>query len=177
MSLNPAGIIPPSPVPPGYPEYLHAPSDEFPEAEMWFGDVGVNLKLVFAHVEKAIFAVKIRFAAGVRLATHIHTGSVYAYTLKGKWQYLEYGNAAPNTPGSFLFEPPGATHTLKIADDADDTEVFFLIEGAMLILDQENQVVAIFDAASTLRNYTEHLLAQGKTVPPVLVGGFTDYAK
>ncbi|MEU2006928.1 2,4'-dihydroxyacetophenone dioxygenase family protein [Rhodococcus sp. NPDC019627] len=175
MTISTPGIINPSSTPAGFPEFLHIASDDFPEAEDWYGDHGVNFKLLFAHVEKAVFAVRIRFAAGVQLATHAHTGTVYAFTLKGSWRYLEYDDAPANTAGSFLFEPPGSRHTLKVADDAEETDVFFIIEGAMLILDDKQNVVAVFDAASTFRDYPEHLRAQGKPVPEVLYGGFTNY--
>ncbi|QSE89429.1 hypothetical protein JWS13_12755 [Rhodococcus pseudokoreensis] len=68
-------------------------------------------------------------------------------------------------------------HTLKVADDAPETDVFFIIEGAMLILDAQENVVAIFDVASTLRDYPKHLRVRGRSVPDILVDGFTNYTQ
>src|SRR5687768_15197828 len=47
--------------------------------------------------------------AGV-LSRHRHSGPVHAMVLKGTWHYLEHD--WKTSPGSYIFEPPGETHTL-----------------------------------------------------------------
>ena len=76
-----------------------------------------------------------------------------------------------------MFEPPGSTHTLKVADDAPGvTDVIFIIYGAMLHLDLQGAVVAVTDAESVLREYPELLRQQGQPVPQSLpVGGSMAY--
>jgi 2,4'-dihydroxyacetophenone dioxygenase len=135
------------------------------------------LQLLQADVEGGFFVVRIRFAPGVLLPPHKHTGAVHAYTLSGEWSYLEYADSPPNRAGSYLYEPPGSVHTLKVADHVEgDTDVFFVIEGAMLILDPAGNVVAVLDAGSHARDWAVALREQGATVPEIIAGGSTHYA-
>jgi 2,4'-dihydroxyacetophenone dioxygenase len=160
----------------GIPSAFHVGSDEVPFAEN-FGAPGVHLKLLFADPEGGVFVVRIRFEPGVQLPPHHHTGAVYAFTLKGEWSYLEYPETPPNKAGSFLYEPAGSTHTLKVADHAAETDVFYVIHGAMLIQDPAGNIVARLDAASHLRDWPDALRAQGKKVPQIVTGGRAHYVK
>jgi hypothetical protein len=57
--------------------------------------------------------------------------------------------APPSRAGSYLFEPPGSTHTLKVADHArEETDVVFVVYGAMIHLGPRGEVLAIGDAES-----------------------------
>ncbi len=157
------------------PMALHVGSDELPFAED-FGAPGVRLKLLAADVEGGMFAVRIRFAPGVELPPHKHTGSVHAFTLSGEWTYLEHAGSPPSKAGSYLYEPPGTTHTLKVADhNTGETDVFFVIHGAMLVLDPGGNVVAVLDAASHLQDWPAALRAQGSPVPRIIEGGRVQY--
>ena len=161
----------------GVPPSLHVDSNGGPFARN-FGAEGVNLQLLQADVEGGFFVVRIRFAPGVQLPPHKHTGCVHAYTLSGEWSYLEYTDSPPNRAGSYLYEPPGAVHTLKVADHAQGkTDVFFVIEGAMLILDPQGNVVAVLDAASHARDWPAALREQGTAVPEIISGGNIAYAQ
>ncbi|WP_020656764.1 2,4'-dihydroxyacetophenone dioxygenase family protein [Massilia niastensis] len=156
---------------------LHVGTDDLPFADD-FGAPGVRLKLLAADIESGMFAVRIRFAPGVQLPPHHHTGAVHAFTLSGEWTYLEHKDSAPSTAGSYLYEPPGTAHTLKIADhNTGETDVFFVIFGAMLILDEQGNIVAKLDAESHLRDWPAALLAQGKQVPAIIQGGRARYAQ
>jgi quercetin dioxygenase-like cupin family protein len=138
----------------------------------------VRLKLLSADPEGAMFAVRIRFAPGTLLPPHHHTGAVHAFTIAGEWSYLEYPETPPNRPGSYLYEPPGSTHTLKVGDhNSGETDVFYIIYGAMLILDPQGNVVARLDAASHLRDWPIALRSQGKPVPQIIQGGRVTYSK
>ena len=158
------------------PPALLAQSDRFPEITAFAGDPGVNMKVLMANVEGGVFAVKIRFAPGTQLATHAHTGAVLAWTIKGEWSYLEYQDKVnPCRAGDFLYEPPGSNHTLKIADDAGETEVFFVIFGAMLITDADGNLIAVLDAQWHLDEYTRNCRERGLEVPPMIIGGSGNY--
>jgi 2,4'-dihydroxyacetophenone dioxygenase len=159
------------------PESFHSASDELPWADEWAGDPGIKLKLLMADIEGGRFAVRMLFEPGVQVFPHKHTGEVHAFTFAGEWTYLEYPQSPSNRAGSYLFEPPGSTHTLKVADDAQGgTDVLFIIYGAMLHLDLEGAIVGVTDAESVLREYPERLRSQGKSVPDVLpVGGSMAY--
>ena len=59
-------------------------------------------------------------AAGL-VNRHYHPHEVFAYTISGKWGYLEHDWIA--TAGDFIYESPGEAHTLVAYDhpDADDS--------------------------------------------------------
>lgn len=158
------------------PEALHVGTNERPFADD-FGAPGVSLQLLHADVEAGTFAVRIRFKPGVQLPPHHHTGLVFAYTLSGEWSYLEYPDSPPSRGGSYLYEPPGTVHTLKVADHNEGvTDVIFVVTGAMLVLDDAGSVVAVLDAASHLRDWPTALREQGKRVPEIICGGHVRYA-
>jgi 2,4'-dihydroxyacetophenone dioxygenase len=157
------------------PEALHIGTNDRPYANN-FGAPGVALQLLHADVEAGTFAVRIRFQPGVQLPPHHHTGVVFAYTISGEWSYLEYPDSPPSRGGSYLYEPPGTAHTLKVADHNEDvTDVVFVITGAMLILDEAGAVVAVLDAASHMRDWPAALREQGKPVPEIIRGGQIGY--
>jgi quercetin dioxygenase-like cupin family protein len=163
------------PLAPAIPEALHIGTGDRPFADD-FGAAGVALQLLHADVEAGTFAVRIRFQAGVQLPPHQHTGVVFAYTLSGEWSYLEYPDSPPNREGSYLYEPPGSTHTLKVADhNRGETDVIFVITGAMLVLDETGAVAAVLDAASHARDWPAALREQGKSVPEIILGGRIGY--
>ncbi|MEM7567738.1 MAG: 2,4'-dihydroxyacetophenone dioxygenase family protein, partial [Pseudomonadota bacterium] len=49
------------------------------------------------------------------LSRHRHPQPVHGFVLKGRWHYLEHDWVAEE--GSYVFEPPGETHTLVVPDD------------------------------------------------------------
>ncbi len=159
------------------PEAFHTATDDLPYADEWGNNTGVRLKLLMADIEGARFVVRIRFAPGTLLMPHKHTGEVHAFTFSGEWSYLEHPNNPPNRAGSYLFEPPGSTHTLKVADSAtEETDVLFIVYGAMLHLGPEGDVVAVGDAESHLRDWPAAVRSQGKRLPATLpIGGSMRY--
>ena len=159
------------------PESFHAASDDLPWADAWADDPRIRLKLLMADIEGGRFAVRMLFEPGTQVFAHKHTGEVHAFTFAGEWAYIDYPDSPSNRAGSYLFEPPGSTHTLKVADHVKgDTDVLFIIYGAMLHLDPTGAIVGVTDAESVLREYPERLRRQGTPVPEVLpVGGAMAY--
>jgi quercetin dioxygenase-like cupin family protein len=159
------------------PGAFHSATNDLPYADDWADTPGVRLKLLMADIEGSRFAVRIGFAPGILLPPHQHTGEVHAYTLSGEWYYLEHTDDPPNRGGSYLFEPPGSTHTLKVSDNAgEETDVIFVVYGAMIHFGPEGEILAVGDAASHLRDWPAALRAQGKPVPEKMpIGGSMAY--
>ena len=67
------------------------------------------------------------------LSRHRHPNSVHGFVLKGSWRYLEHDWVA--TAGSYVFEPPGETHTLVVPDDITEMITFFQVHGVMYYVD------------------------------------------
>ena len=93
----------------------HLNQDDLPWAQ--WGE-GVEAKMLRVSRETGTWVIINRFAPGTRIPTHHHDGAVHAYTLKGRWHYLEYDFVA--SPGSFIFEQAGSTHTLEALADSEE---------------------------------------------------------
>jgi len=57
---------------------------------------------------------------------------------------------------SYLFEPANSIHTFKVLDDTTEaTEIWFMINGSNLNLDDDGNVVSVYDAESISRWYAK----------------------
>lgn len=140
------------------------------EAELPFVELGdgSTLQLLQVDVDQGLWVVRTRFAPGMTVQTHKHTGSVLAFTMTGSWKYLEYPNDV-NRAGSYLFEPAGSVHTLHVPEDNDEiTDVFFAIHGANLNLDPDGNVEMVIDAGGMRDFYFAMCEAAGHPNPPVI---------
>ncbi len=125
---------------------------------------GVHLKIMRVDLDRGTWVIRNRFEPGVQLQTHKHTGAVEGYTLTGRWNYLEYDFVS--LPGSYIYEPAGSVHTLNVPEDnTDDTDVLFVIEGALLNLTPDGQVESVVDAAFMVDVYVALCEAAGLGYP------------
>lgn len=85
---------------------------------------------------------------------HYHPHEVFAYTISGKWGYLEHDWTA--TAGDFIYESPGEGHTLVAYDHPDPMRVFFIVTGPLLWLDDEGKVEGSFDVHDYIKLCREH---------------------
>ena len=65
---------------------------------------------------------------------HYHPHEVFAYTISGKWGYLEHDWTA--TAGDFVYETPGEGHTLVAYESDEPMKVFFQVTGPLIWLDE-----------------------------------------
>ena len=96
--------------------------------------------------------------AGV-LSRHRHPAPVHGYVIKGSWRYLEHNWIA--TAGSYVFEPPGETHTLVVDEGVEEMITFFNISGAMLYIDTAGAVVAYEDVHTQIEMCRKHSIECG----------------
>ena len=139
------------------------------ENEMPFVDIGDGSSMQVLHIDldRGLWVVRTRFQPGYRVTTHRHTGDVFAFTLTGAWHYLEYPDV--NRAGSYLYEPPGSTHTLHVLDENKGvTDVFFAIFGANENLDADGTVVSVCDAEFIMTVYLALCEAQGFDRPAII---------
>jgi len=146
------------------PRALHLAMDEVPMVD---AGGGVELQLLQVDVERGLWVLRNRFAPGVRVQRHKHTGHVHAFTSAGRWKYAEYPEV--NTAGSYLYEPANSIHTLVVPEDnTETTEVVFAIYGANLNLDEHDNVESVIDAVSIRAAYLALCEATGHGRPPVI---------
>lgn len=72
------------------------------------------------------------------LSRHRHPGPVHGHVLKGRWRYLEHDWVAE--AGSYVFEPPGETHTLVVPEGCEEMITLFHVTGALLYFTATPQV-------------------------------------
>jgi 2,4'-dihydroxyacetophenone dioxygenase len=130
--------------------------------------MGVELKLMRFDTSTGTWVIRNRFAPGVQLQRHRHTGPVEGFTLSGRWHYLEYDFVS--TAGSYIYEPANSVHTLHVPEDNDGpTDVLFVIEGALLNLTEDDQVDTVFDGQGAVEAYFALLEAAGMARPNGLI--------
>ena len=93
------------------------------------------------------------------LQRHRHSGMVQAYVIKGRWYYLEHDWVAEE--GSYIFEPPGETHTLTVPDDCQDMLTLFTVQGALMYVDPEGNATGYDDVFTRIEKYRAHFEAVG----------------
>jgi 2,4'-dihydroxyacetophenone dioxygenase len=77
---------------------------------------------------------------------HYHPHEVFAYTISGKWGYLEHAWTA--RAGDFVYETPGEGHTLVAYEHEDPMRAFFIVKGPLIWLDNDGQPDGYFDVHS-----------------------------
>jgi len=143
----------------------HVGDDDAPWVDTGYG---VDLKVVRFDATRGTWVIRNRFRPGTRLQIHRHTGPVDGFTLAGRWHYLEYDFYS--TAGSYIYEPANSVHTLDVPEDnTEDTDVLFVIEGALLNLDPDGNVETATDGPAILDAYFALLEAEGKPRPNGLI--------
>lgn len=77
------------------------------------------------------------------LSRHRHPQPVHGWVLKGRWHYLEHDWTAEQ--GSYVFEPPGETHTLVVPDGVEEMITLFQVNGVMLYVDPWGKTMGFED--------------------------------
>jgi quercetin dioxygenase-like cupin family protein len=142
----------------------HVRLDDIPFAELKRPWGTTYMQLINVDLHTNTFVNIIKWPKGVQLATHHHTGPVHAYTMKGRWRYLEYDWVAEEN--SYVHEPPGTNHTLRVEED---TTAMFVTQGAFIYFDEQGEITSYSDAGVILRDVTAALKEQGLELPPGVV--------
>ena len=98
------------------------------------------------------YAVNIlKVAAGGSLGRHRHRAQVTGYVLKGSWKYVEYDWIA--TPGDYIRESPGRTHTL-VSDHGMET--IFHLGLPLEFLDENDRLIETVDVFWFIDHYLNY---------------------
>jgi quercetin dioxygenase-like cupin family protein len=96
--------------------------------------------------------------AGV-LSRHRHPQPVHGWVLKGRWHYLEHDWMAE--AGSYVYEPPGETHTLVVPEGVDEMITYFQVNGVMCYVDPWGKVLGYEDVFTKIEMCRAHYTAVG----------------
>ena len=89
----------------------------------------------------------LKFAGGGVLGRHRHSSPVHALTLRGSWGYLEHDWHA--RPGTYVYEPPGETHTLVVDEGCDEMIALFHVTGSLMYVSEGTGEVTGYDDVFT----------------------------
>ncbi len=133
---------------------LYIPANDTP----WFpyGPSGCEVQLIQADPTTGQWIVKLRGPAGGNLGIHRHYGSVLGITLSGAWRYVEHDWVART--GDLVHETPGSVHTLVLDDES---EILFVVQGALEYLDAEGRTLAHEDWRSIADKHTTFCKERG----------------
>ncbi|SDL26247.1 Cupin domain protein [Modicisalibacter muralis] len=88
------------------------------------------------------------------LSRHRHPNPVHGMVLKGQWRYLEHDWVA--TEGSYVYEPPGETHTLVVDDDVEEMITLFQVNGVMYYVDPWGEHLGFEDVFTKIDMCRKH---------------------
>ena len=88
------------------------------------------------------FTALLRVRRAGMLSRHRHPAPVHGYVIKGKWRYLEHDWVAE--PGTYVYEPPGETHTL-VLEDKNEMITFFNNGGPVIYVDENGAQIGYDD--------------------------------
>lgn len=130
------------------------PEDErvwVPQAEnVWFRPLCLN-------ASQGYWTNLLRVRKSGVLSRHRHPQAVHGFVLKGRWRYLEHDWEA--TEGSYVYEPPGETHTLYVPEDVEEMITYFTVNGLMYYTDPWGNGTGFEDVFTKIdmcrKHYTE----------------------
>lgn len=93
------------------------------------------------------------------IARHRHSGCVHAWVIKGRWLYLEHDWVAEE--GSYIWEPPGETHTLVVPEGCNEMITLFQVTGSLMYVDPQGKSNGYDDVFTRLEKARRHYAAAG----------------
>ena len=141
-------------------EALYIPANDTP----WFpyGEGGCEVQLIQADPTTGQWIIRLRGPSGGNLGIHRHYGTVFGFTLRGAWRYLEHEWVSRS--GDIVQETPGSVHTLVLVDES---EMLFLVEGALEYLDRQGKTLAHEDWRSITDKYLDFCTQRGLDIVDV----------
>lgn len=130
---------------------------------------GISFLPLLLSVSQGYFVNLLRVTRSGILSRHRHTGPVHAFTLKGRWHYLEHDWWAEQ--GGYSYEPSGDVHTLEVPEGVEEMVAVFHVTGAYVYVDAEGRPEGVEDVFSKLQSAREHyeMVGLGKEVVERLV--------
>ncbi len=138
------------------PSVLDLDGDErlwVPQSENFF------FRPLILNVSQGYFINLVRVRSSGLVSRHRHSGPVHAFTLRGKWHYLEHDWVA--SAGDYAFEPPGETHTLVVPEGVDEMVTLFHVTGGYTYVDPYGVALGYEDSFTKLEQACRHYESVG----------------
>lgn len=118
---------------------------------------GISVKPLRMNRRTGVWTNLTKVDGGGRLNRHYHIGPVTGFVLEGSWYYE--GRDWVARKGMFIWEPPGDVHTLMTGEEGTITQ--FTLEGALIYVDDQDNVVGFDDCLSFTKTYLDHCRSAG----------------
>jgi hypothetical protein len=120
---------------------------------------GVAVRPLQFNVSVGQYTHVMRVTRAGMIARHRHAGGVHAWVFKGRWHYLEHDWVAEE--GSYIWEPPGETHTLVVPEGCIEMVTLFQVNGSLMYVDPEGVSTGYDDVFTRLEKARRHYAAVG----------------
>ncbi len=140
---------------------------------------GIKAYPLFLDPHNGVWVLRVKFAPGVTLPMHFHTGTVHLYTMSGCWYYTEYPDQK-QTAGSYLYEPGGSVHQFNTpAENTEDTDTFMVVTGSNVNFNAEGnkEYLGIMDAGLIKAWVDVAIKDQGADSVTYIQAGMPTYAR
>ncbi len=148
------------PMPPDAQAEIVVPSAIPEDDRVWVPQAeGVLFRPLCLNVSQGYWMNLLKVTRSGVLSRHRHPNPVHGFVLKGRWSYLEHDWEA--TEGSYVYEPPGETHTLVVPDDVDEMITYFQVNGVMYYVDPYGNHTGYEDVFTKIENCRAHYEKNG----------------
>jgi 2,4'-dihydroxyacetophenone dioxygenase len=137
------------------PNIFHSASFTNQDERLWVPQApGIAFRPLLFSVSQGYFVNLLRVRRSGILSRHRHTGPVHAFTMEGRWHYLEHDWWAEE--GGYSYEPSGDIHTLEVPDGVEEMITLFHATGAYVYVDPAGNPAGVEDVFSKLKSAKEH---------------------
>ena len=143
------------PMPPDAPAEIVVPDANSDDSRLWVKQAeNVYLRPLCLNVSQGYWMNLLKVTKSGVLSRHRHANAVHGFVLKGRWHYLEHDWEARE--GSYVYEPPGETHTLVVPEDVEEMITYFQVNGAMYYVDPYGQHLGYEDVFTKIEMCRKH---------------------
>lgn len=136
---------------------------------------GIKIYPLFIDPSNGFAAYRAKFAPGITLPLHFHTGTVHLYTMSGCWYYTEHPQQK-QTAGCYLYEPGGSIHQFNTpADNTEDTDTFIVVSGANINFMPDGEYLGTMDAGWLKTWIDQAIVDQDATTTTYISAGIAAY--
>jgi 2,4'-dihydroxyacetophenone dioxygenase len=148
------------PFPPEAAEEVLVPSAVPQDEREWVPQAeGLDFRPLLLHTGQGYWCNLLRVRRTGIVSRHRHPMPVTGYVIKGRWHYLEHDWMAE--AGSFLYEPPGETHTLVVPEGETEMITLFTVMAAMIYVDPWGETTGYEDVFTKIEMCRAHYAAVG----------------
>ena len=120
---------------------------------------GISYRPLILSASQGFWMTMARIKTFGVVSRHTHPAPVHGYVIKGQWRYLEHDWVA--RPGSYVYEPPGDTHTLVVDAEGGEMMTLFQVHGAMIYLDEAGTMTGHDDVFTRIEQCRRHFESVG----------------